>query len=78
MAVHSGDSGEAKGEWVVTDKLVVHSADGVTEIPLTGEPVHDALLLRFAHRGGTVTSEDGSVLLPDPDDEARRAMRDGA
>lgn len=64
------------------DKLLVHTADGVMEVRLTGEPKYDALLTRFAQRGGTVTTEDGVIVTRlvsnDPDDVARQAMQEGA
>jgi hypothetical protein len=58
-------------------RLVVHTADGVIEVPLTGDPHHDALLARLARLGGTVTDSAGALVVPDPDAEARRAMAAG-
>jgi len=55
---------------------VVHTRAGVVEVPLTGEPELDALLARFAARGGTVL-RDGA-LVEDPDVDARAALKDGA
>jgi hypothetical protein len=66
---------------VSADRLVVHTADGVIEVQLSGEPDHDALLLRLARRGGPVTTAQGVLIPPpieDPDGVARRAMSEGA
>ncbi len=52
----------------MNDRLTVHTRAGVIEIPLTGEPVHDELLMmRFAARGGAVLRDDGALRSADPD-----------
>jgi hypothetical protein len=51
-------------------RLVTHVASGVVEIPLTGEPAHDALLERLAAFGGPTFRHEGEV---DPETAAERA-----
>jgi hypothetical protein len=60
-------------------RLYAHTRDRVIEIPLTGEPEHDALLERLAHLGGGAVTRDTGELAVDPaDDAARAALQDGA
>ncbi len=59
--------------------LCVHTRDGVIEIPLTGDPEHDALLERLVRRGHHAVTKDGTLLAPVQDDSdaaARGAMRE--
>lgn len=62
-------------------QLVVYLRDGPVTIPLTGDEKNDALLERFARRGGRVVSRAGS-LLPhaptDPETAMRDALQEGA
>jgi len=57
----------------VAQRLVVHGRRGVTEIPLSGDPRLDALLERFASKGGTVLRQ--GILV---NGGARDVPRDGA
>jgi hypothetical protein len=45
----------------VTGRLIVHTRHGVLEVQLTGQPRLDALLERFAARGGAVLRESGEL-----------------
>lgn len=56
--------------------LVTHTKDGTVEIPLTGDPAHDALLERLARRGGPTFRHEGDE---DPAErDARLALQGGA
>jgi hypothetical protein len=60
-------------------RLIVHTRrDGVIEIPLSGDPRLDALLERFAARGGAVVGEDGALVVPDARPPAAAALQTSA
>lgn len=59
-------------------RLVVYTPKGTVEIPLTGDTKIDALLERFARRGGRIVSKDGSLSAPDPETAMHDALREGA
>ena len=46
-------------------RLIAHTAAGVLEIPLLGEARADALLERWAARGGAIVDEQGALVVPD-------------
>ncbi len=49
----------------MTGRLIVHTRDGVIQIPLTGDPRADSVLERFAARGrGAVLRDRGELAEP--------------
>ena len=57
-------------------RLIAHTSAGVLEIPLLGEARADALLERWAARGGAIVDEQGALVVPDVEHPAAAPTAD--